>query len=196
MTLITGLCLSVLVVGYLWWGERRRRMTCEKEIERLTHIAIRDSLTGLFSRAHLIELATRLQGPCCLLMLDIDHFKQVNDTHGHQAGDQVLIGVARVLERCLRASDLIGRYGGEEFVCVLEGDEFVGGLLAERIRADLERSSIRAGDNRIRVTASIGFSKYLPDGTQGMFQHALAQADRAMYTSKNGGRNRVTVGTM
>lgn len=164
------------------------------EHHKLHETATRDALTGLFTRSRLFELAIGFQKPGCVLMVDIDHFKAVNDQYGHQAGDQVLIGVARVLERCLRATDVIGRIGGEEFVCVVEGDEFIGNLLAERIRSELEKTSLRAGAVRIRVTASIGFTEYSANGTGAAFEAALGVADKALYVAKSNGRNRVMIG--
>lgn len=159
---------------------------------RLESLARTDSLTGAWNRYHLelsidaeIKAAHRYQRPCCLLLFDIDHFKQFNDLHGHEAGDRVLKILATTVATCLRAADRFGRWGGEEFL-ILTGIEPEGAvLLAERIRLKVE--GIDLGDLG-QVTISVGVASYHPGDNR---KQLVARADEAMYQAKNGGRNRV-----
>jgi diguanylate cyclase (GGDEF)-like protein len=122
-------------------------------------------------------------------MLDIDHFKRLNDSFGHPAGDAVLKNSARVLDRQLRRGDLSARYGGEEFVVILPGTEEAGAVhLAERIRSALEKSQLIFEGTRIGVTASLGVAVW--DGAADP-EALVAAADRALYAAKQGGRNQV-----
>ncbi|MDX9886349.1 diguanylate cyclase [Thauera sp.] len=159
---------------------------------RLQSLAHTDSLTGVSNRYHLeksidveIKAAQRYQRPCSLLLFDIDHFKQFNDQHGHEAGDQVLKKLAATVAACLRAPDRFGRWGGEEFV-ILTGIEAEGAvLLAERIRRQV--AALDVGELG-RVTVSIGVAEYRSgDGREQL----VARADQAMYQAKKDGRNRV-----
>jgi diguanylate cyclase (GGDEF)-like protein len=166
-------------------------------LERHRHDAVRDGLTGLFNRRALQELLERtiarqqrLGGGFGLVLLDIDHFKQLNDTHGHPAGDQALRQVAEVLKRHCRAGDEAARYGGEEFAVVLEsGDPATALKTAERLRLELQRSALRLSGGSIRLTASFGVAVWPTDGEP--TEALLAAADRALYAAKQAGRNRV-----
>jgi diguanylate cyclase (GGDEF)-like protein len=169
-------------------------------IHELTELSLRDPLTGLFNRRALLERmvaelarARRHGEPLCLLMVDIDHFKRVNDTYGHGVGDLVIAHVAKLLNRGRRASDIVSRYGGEELVLLLPHTPLEGALiLAERLRLVVEASSYRTPSGRDRVTVSIGVSCF----NQAMHEPSqlLEVADRALYQSKREGRNRVSVG--
>jgi diguanylate cyclase (GGDEF)-like protein len=124
-------------------------------------------------------------------MLDIDHFKKVNDTHGHQAGDAVLAGVAGVIKWKLRETDMIARYGGEEFCVLATGTEQAGALLlAERLRKLVDGEAFKHDGLRLMVTVSIGVSTwtalYKDD-----FEELIRRADAALYRAKEQGRNRV-----
>lgn len=160
--------------------------------KRLQSLAHTDSLTGVWNRYHMeesidaeISAAQRYQRSCSLLLFDIDHFKQFNDNHGHDAGDQVLKALTASVGTCLRAADHFGRWGGEEFL-VLTGVEADGAaLLAERIRQEVEK--IDLGDLG-RVTVSIGVSGYRAGDSR---KQLVARADQAMYQAKENGRNRV-----
>ncbi len=166
--------------------------------EQLSARAMTDELTGLLARRALheqmpgfVDQARRAARGVALLMLDLDHFKHVNDTHGHLAGDAVLRHVAKVLLTQLRADALVSRYGGEEFIVVLT----VAGLhdariVAERLRQALAASACRAGAVRIAVTASIGIATLERGDT---LQSAIERADQAMYRAKQEGRNRVEI---
>ncbi|MCI0668615.1 MAG: GGDEF domain-containing protein, partial [Methylococcaceae bacterium] len=135
------------------------------------------------------ELARRQKSPLSLMLIDIDHFKSFNDRYGHVCGDQVLQSTARTIRETVRASDMIFRYGGEEFVVVLTNTEIAGAvLLAERIRRAIENMRIATESQSIRVTASLGVTALNP-GTSA--RDLLVNADRAMYQAKQNGRNRV-----
>lgn len=173
----------------------RKRAQMEAELIRLARL---DELTGLCNRRYLLERLTqeilrakRYGPPLCLMMLDLDHFKSINDTYGHLVGDQVLAGVARLLSDTIRATDIAGRYGGEEFCLILTETNLEGGrLLAERLRQRIAMKTFDADDGTtFHVTCSIGMAQYTPDITEP--KTLLALADRALYKAKASGRNRV-----
>ena len=160
--------------------------------------AMRDGLTGLLTHrafqdkleAAVLE-ASRYGKPISLVMADIDHFKSVNDTHGHPAGDAVLQGFAHVLDRNARPVDVVARYGGEEFAILLYETVYEDAMtFAESIRHDLEEQSFDIGQGRaLAITASFGVATFPTDATSG--QQVLRQADQRLYAAKKGGRNRV-----
>jgi diguanylate cyclase (GGDEF)-like protein len=167
----------------------------------LSEVSSRDALTGLYNRGYVVEKldselnrSIRHGSPMALLMLDIDHFKTINDTFGHGIGDEVLKSVGKLLRESCRVYDIPGRYGGEEF-CILLPETQLGNttVVAERIRARLETAGMCFGDAAVTVTASIGiagFESMLADGA--LSPAALIdRADRALYAAKNRGRNRV-----
>ena len=158
--------------------------------------AARDALTGVGNRTALeitaereIALARRNMQPSALLVIDIDHFKRVNDEYGHHAGDAVLIETTRQLKLNCRDSDSIFRFGGEEFVVLLSQTDEIGALaIAERIRHAIDAMRVPYEGHSIRVTASIGVARLNPgEGFPGWFD----RADRALYLAKQAGRNRV-----
>ena len=166
-------------------------------MKRLEDLAVTDQLTGAANRHRLMAegvraraLCQRAGSPCSALMVDIDHFKRVNDEHGHAAGDAVLRHVARELARHLRASDLLARYGGEEFVVLApnSGPEEAA-QLAERLRRAVEAHPALAAGASIPVTVSIGVAggQLAPKE----FETLLHDADKALYEAKRSGRNRV-----
>lgn len=169
-----------------------RRLT-----DSLRNMAARDPMTDLLNRRGLLEALTRSfnsrnAGPARLLLLDVDHFKRINDTYGHQAGDEVICQVADLLRATVRRGDLTGRIGGEEFVAVfLEADGGHVTYLAERLRASVESQAIKvtgSGDV-LRCTVTIGISP--PFHGADSLEDALRQADAALYRGKAAGRNRV-----
>lgn len=165
--------------------------------QRIARDAMMDALTGLLNRRAFLQhlaasfsLCRRHHQVMSLLMLDADHFKQVNDRYGHLVGDRALRFIAEVIRRGLRGSDLAGRYGGEEFAVVLPHTDLEGALrVAERIRALCSASPVPIGPHRIRLTVSIGVSS-LKDTTSSI-EDLIAAADMALYTAKRAGRNRV-----
>jgi len=175
-------------------------------LDELREASLTDHLTGaanrklLFSEGpRLMDAARRGGQPVSLLMLDLDFFKRVNDTHGHAAGDAVLVGFSALLRSTLRKSDLFARYGGEEFVVLAPNAGSVSVLeLAERIRQAVERLEVPAGGVKLRFTVSLGASSLEgPSDATGQgalgtsLELLLARADEALYAAKAAGRNRV-----
>ncbi len=166
---------------------------------RLQQLATTDDLTRLNNRRLLLERAAELfalsrrhDRPLSVVMIDLDSFKAINDTYGHDAGDQALIAAANVIREEARTTDFCGRLGGEEFGVICPETPAAGAIhLAERIRASLEKQSIQYGTQAIRVTASIGVNERRVD--HACCDAMIAEADRALYAAKNGGRNRVLV---
>ena len=167
--------------------------------ERLAHQAFHDYLTGLPNRALLMERlnqallrGSRRQSSVAVLFLDLDNFKSVNDTLGHDIGDLLLIEIARLLQSCLRAGDTAARLGGDEMIVLLEDVDGIEDVLvvADRVIAHLAEP-IRVGDHQIVVTGSLGIA--LSNGGEESGDHLLRQADTAMYRAKQAGRNRYAV---
>ncbi len=166
---------------------------------KLQEMAIQDGLTGLYnhrffqeSLAKNVSLANRSGLSCSLVFMDIDHFKNFNDTHGHPAGDEVLKHSAKLIANDLRVSDLAARYGGEEFVLLLPGTDKTGALiLAEKVRQKFESHPFPGGESQPlgKVTVSIGVATFPDDATE--TEELLAVADQALYKAKEQGRNRV-----
>jgi two-component system cell cycle response regulator len=166
--------------------------------ERVRNLAIRDSLTDLFNHRHVLDLVHhefnrlgRYQNAFSVLMIDVDHFKRINDQHGHPAGDSVLREVAQVLRDSLRAVDSLGRYGGEEFVAILPHtapDE--ARQTAERIRQQVQLHRFLAGGGEVRVSISVGVATCPGPGVDSP-DALLSEADKALYRAKESGRNRV-----
>jgi len=173
---------------------------------RLVRSGLTDVLTGWHNRRYLqsrlqeeIARAQRDHAPLACLLLDVDHFKQVNDTHGHQAGDTVLRELANRVECQVRASDVAARYGGEEFAVLLPNTQLEDAQhLAERIREAVSASPIEVCEGQaLTVTVSIGISSIVPDryanDLKSLGEGLLAEADVALYRAKAQGRNRVQV---
>jgi diguanylate cyclase (GGDEF)-like protein len=165
--------------------------------EKVERLSVTDGLTGLFNRRHFSERieeefskASRYQTPLSVLIMDVDHFKRVNDTYGHQVGDIVLIAVAQILRQSVRETDLIGRYGGEEFVVLLPHTEMEQAVaVAEKIRKAVSEKLIGEMDGKA-VTISIGVAGM--DGVEARnVDDLIRHADGALYRAKEEGRNRV-----
>jgi diguanylate cyclase (GGDEF)-like protein len=162
---------------------------------------MRDPLTGLYNRRFLddrlkeeLAFAARHQRGVSALMIDIDHFKEINDAHGHQAGDLVLSALARFLERALRTEDVAARYGGEEFIVVVRDIGHDSALvLADRIRASVQRLHIPNEEQTIHFTVSVGVATLHPGpGDHPDCSELLQESDQALYRAKSHGRNRVS----
>ena len=168
-------------------------------LKRLEEMATTDGLTGLLNKRALIAAATeklksakRFSKPLGVMVGDIDHFKLVNDTYGHDVGDVVIRGFADVLKRAKRDTDIVGRFGGEEFVIVCEETADQGAeLLAERIRKELEATTFQSELGPLQVTCSLGVATAPAAGQT--WETLFKATDVALYASKRGGRNRVTV---
>lgn len=169
---------------------RVRERESQGELERLS---VTDALTGLYNRRHLmgtlaneVQRSRRLRRTFSVLMADVDHFKQYNDTHGHLAGDAALVKIAEILRKTTRGVDSVARYGGEEFlVMLLETTLATALVVAERIRARVAAEEFDGG----KVTVSIGIAEYPPHGDTP--EEIIASADAAMYQAKGEGRDRV-----
>jgi len=168
---------------------------------RLEELAHTDPLTKTLNRRALgerlgaeMERVRRYSTTMSLLLIDLDHFKQVNDNHGHLAGDEVLIEVSSLLQRVVRAVDIVARYGGEEFIVVLPETGGPGAeAFAERLRELIEGHAFVASRGKpIRLTTSIGVSSFPGFGVESV-EDLLANADQALYRAKSDGRNRVRV---
>lgn len=167
--------------------------------EEINRLATIDGLTGLINHRtfqHGFEVMLgreeRRSGSLSLLLCDIDHFKKINDSHGHPFGDKVLREVAGILRRAVRGVDLAARYGGEEFALVLEGSGEKGGAqMAERIRQEIEKMVLHNESGPVRVTLSLGLAVYPEHGADK--ECLIRRADQALYRAKKQGRNRVVV---
>lgn len=166
----------------------------KRELHAVSELVRVDSLTGLHNRRafdeHLpreVARSQRLGEPFCLLMIDIDHFKRLNDLHGHPAGDAVLRRIASSISSCTRPSDHVARYGGEEFVVVLSGIDIDQAIaVADRIRRQIAQLDLGPA----RSTVSIGVAEHQPNQHSGPAE-LITEADRALYVAKHSGRNRV-----
>ena len=168
--------------------------------DQMYNMAVMDPVTNIYNRRHFLqrlseafERAVTEDRNLALLMLDLDHFKQVNDTFGHLAGDEVLITVARELKRMLRSSDTIARFGGEEFAVLLDDkDEELACQIAERMRSHVEKLPVPYDDHVIHITMSIGVTVHNASDPFESPQELIREADNCLYMSKEQGRNRTT----
>jgi diguanylate cyclase (GGDEF)-like protein len=162
--------------------------------------ALRDGLTKVFNRRYFTDhlekefaYALRHDTPLALIFIDIDHFKAINDTHGHTAGDTVLTELSALLMSLLRTEDVLARFGGEEFTILCRGTDLASArIVAERLRSAVERRRFEVDRKRIPVTISVGVAA-VPDPSIKDDAAFLAGADRAMYDAKTSGRNRVAI---
>ncbi len=198
-TILVELCVLPLVFVYTWVntyrGARLMRTTARQNWQ-LAELRRTDSQTGLHSRDHWIERATQalqsLQSadrPACLLLIDIDHFKSVNDHFGHTVGDEVISAVGKVILASVRSEDSAGRYGGDEFaVLVSQADARTARAIAERIRTQIEQLRFSSAP-QLRLSSSIGLAVALPE--HAALRDWINAADVALYRAKDLGRNRV-----
>ncbi len=169
-------------------------------LDRIGELARRDELTGLYNRRHLFEVldqecerVRRKHETFCICIADVDYFKQVNDTRGHQVGDQVLCSVGQKISEGLRNIDCIGRYGGEEFLIVLPQTALEGAMIkAENIRQQIEQLSFNQQGETFKVTLSIGVAEHSINDN---IDNTILRADKALYQAKNSGRNKTIAAT-
>jgi diguanylate cyclase (GGDEF)-like protein/PAS domain S-box-containing protein len=181
------------------FSDNSRRLAEVQELDRLKQLALVDPVTEIRNRSFMeislqsvLKEIDRYSWPMGLLFVDIDRFKRVNDSYGHEAGDQILKAVAQTLLQGVRAFDTVGRWGGEEFVLIIRNitDKNLA-KLAEKLRALVAKSFVTLAVCQVGVTVSIGATTFLPEDT---VESVINRADALMYRSKAGGRNRVTPG--
>jgi len=193
------------VLGVRSESQRVHNKNLRVRVEQLRIKSVTDGLTGVFSHAYLqenlqieIARARRSQQPLSLLIIDLDDFKKVNDTHGHLFGDRVLKEITETINMNVRQEDVFGRYGGEEFLVIMPGaDAAVAQRVAERIRKAVARAAIvdrratlEGNGESVRVTISIGLSTFNHESSEGGLE-LIHRADRSLYRAKKLGKNRV-----
>ncbi len=167
-------------------------------VKKLNLQATTDEMTGIFNRRHLMQLGAQALKRACrekasigIIMMDLDYFKHVNDSYGHQAGDEVLRSVAKCFQSGLRDGDILGRIGGEEFVAILPSADLTAVIqIAERLRQQIGILTIPFGEKKINITASFGVHAY-DSNQEPSLDELLSIADQALYKAKTCGRNRV-----
>lgn len=173
---------------------RSQKREFAQALGQIRELAIHDGLTGLLNRRHMMEMLHVEQRRCerqgrsmQLALLDLDHFKIINDTHGHSAGDKALQVFADTLRSVTRSSDVLARWGGEEFALMLSDTPLTSALLLlERVRTAVDQLRIPHGVHELRLTVSIGLAEHIPQKT---LEHTIERADRALYAAKAQGRN-------
>ncbi|WP_415893846.1 GGDEF domain-containing protein [Neptuniibacter sp. PT8_73] len=180
---------------FIEFGKMRHRIL--QAANEISKLAVTDQLTGLYNRRKLddamlleIERVKRYQKPLSVIMCDLDHFKMINDTYGHKTGDDVIVATAHLIKKGVRASDIVGRWGGEEFLIICPHSDQQGAtVLAEKIRLDI---GAYEGEANLVITASFGVAEYISGEDSQAF---LCRADKALYIAKSEGRNQVRVDT-
>jgi diguanylate cyclase len=202
LLLAVGLLIGAAVlVAAVVWPLMRMLRDLETARVQLDVLATRDELTGIYNRRQFLVLADREWARCrrydmgaAMVMLDVDHFKRINDLHGHLAGDLMLREIARAAAETLRHADFLGRFGGEEFIVFLPHTDTLGALdVAERIRERVAAIKLEWRGQQIKTTVSLGVATLsVAHDTVGAL---IADADRALYTAKDAGRNCVRTPT-
>jgi diguanylate cyclase (GGDEF)-like protein len=198
-----AIALIILILKFITLRVSRNRKRVNEELaslnEQLYVLATKDDMTKLFNRRHFLELAKRelhqiqrTKSTAVVLMIDIDHFKDVNDNFGHAAGDKAIINIANILKENLREYDIVGRVGGEEFAMLLPNSEIdIAMQIAERIRSKVANLSTLFQKSPIKLTVSIGLTaKKINENS---INSMLQRADKALYQAKNTGRDKVTL---
>jgi len=188
-------CVSLTALVHEYTREDRRqellalskKLSFLSQTDDLTGLANRRAITGMIQRE--IVRYERKKRPFCLLIADIDHFKDVNDVHGHECGDQVLVALAGTLDNNTKKQDIVSRWGGEEFIILLPETTYEEGKIsAERLRQAIESLEVVYDDETIRITISIGLAEYIKGQT---FNQIIRTADDLLYQAKGSGRNQV-----
>ena len=192
---VVAVCVTIADVTELAvaWKER------EVALEALRDSSERDALTGLYNRRHVDRRLvaeynswTRHRETFSVLLFDIDHFKRINDTYGHPTGDAVLRNIATTVSSQLRSTDILGRYGGEEFIVIMPHcDDVCAAVVAEKIRQAIEADGLEVASGRLQVTVSVGGCA-VTEGLAGVAE-LVAEADQALYDAKHAGRNQVCI---
>lgn len=188
-----GICLVVtllvLMLMNVYLGRYQQRIETMAATDELTGMLNRQAFTILMTR--MLSVRARAPMPISVLMVDLDHFKQINDRYGHAAGDRVLCRVAQQLQQGLRKSDIAVRWGGEEFLVVLDECEIEEARkIAEKVRLRIEQESMNIGGVQVALTVSVGISQF---STKELIEQTISRADAALYQAKSSGRNRVCV---
>ena len=171
--------------------------------EQTKQLAVTDGLTGISNRPNMeqalqneFERSMRYGAPLSVVLLDVDHFKGVNDTYGHQKGDEILVAIASLLKKVCRANDIAARYGGEEFLMILPQSNAQGAFkIAERVREEMMKLSFTGNETNFSVTTSCGVAELDRDFIKNTDQ-LVAMADQALYEAKNSGRNKTIIGSV
>ena len=171
----------------------------KKLYSKTKHLAITDFLTQIYNRRqfditieHEFARATRYITPLTLCLIDIDYFKNVNDTYGHKVGDDVLCSIAALIKKMFRKSDYVFRYGGEEFMIILPETNVNNAFIPiERLRKEIEKFEFQANTQKFNVTASFGLADNCVDAIT--FEQLIKNTDIALYKAKNSGRNKVVI---
>ncbi len=205
LMVLNSVILAILTAPPIYWlvltplrREYEKRLAAESTAENLGKLVVTDPLTRIMNRRGItvalldaMAQSGRYNAPLCVAMADIDHFKPVNDTYGHPAGDRVLTEIAGILSDTLRMPDKVGRYGGEEFLVILPHTTLVGGRkIAERLRAAVNRWRFETDGKKLKLTISLGVTQARKGED---LEQLLARVDQALYAAKNGGRNLVVV---
>lgn len=207
LELIYGLVMLNTLLGCMFLSLRlhqlRKRLHVQRQelsaaLEANKELASKDALTGLINRRHMMELIQLEQRRCMrgartmlLVQMDIDHFKNINDTYGHSIGDQALTTFAQIVSSNIRSSDVLARWGGEEFVLLLSDASVQGALhTLNRVRTAVSVASIEHRLPQLRMTVSMGLAEHIPGEP---VQATLERADHALYSAKRSGRNRVVL---
>jgi two-component system cell cycle response regulator len=192
MTFLSLTAVYLLILAFMRRLDLKHRIILDQNVE-LERLSVTDPLTGLLNRSGFLKVlesrvreASRYGTPLALVMVDIDHFKLINDRYGHARGDSVLKSFTALVRRHLRGEDVISRWGGEEFLILLPHQDATGGVTsAEKLRKATEQGEFASVEH---LTASFGVAAYLPDEEMDAW---IARADHALYAAKNSGRNRV-----
>ena len=180
---------------------KKEKMQAEKLAQELREASVRDYLTGLYNRRYLFDFldkevrrAQRYGVSFSIMIFDIDFFKRINDTHGHQSGDLVLKAISEKATVMIRSADLLARYGGEEFVVVMPQTGAQGAAtIAERLREAIEGMDIPVDGQIVKITVSVGVATYAPQSGKLSIEEFIDKADKALYDAKESGRNRVVI---